>query len=209
MGMCEKEIFCHVGNSVYLCIPKEKKDGNTPQITMADKFEDKIQKALYQYLLKTNEVDEHLPECPDVETRWESIANSYIPDGAREFRNYPVASLGWMMFIGMAVVKMWDDAWSLYSQIDDLYLYIRDKRGYDALDEYICEDVLSVCGEDYTGLETIVNESASLVHSILMRESIEPGTKEAFYAWVASLHQLYLFGMAIQLKRMGYHMEKL
>ena len=62
MGMCEKEIFCHVGNSVYLCIPKEKKDGNTLRITMADKFEDKIQKALYQYLLKTNEVDEHLPE---------------------------------------------------------------------------------------------------------------------------------------------------
>ena len=176
---------------------------------MADKFEDKIQKALYQYLLKADEVDEHLPECPDVEARWESIANSYIPDGAREFRNYPVASLGWMMFIGMAVVKMWDEAWSLYSQIDDLYLYIRDKRGYDALDEYICEDVLSVCGEDYTGLENIVRECASLVHSILMREGIEPGTKEAFYAWIACLHQLYLFGMAIQLKRMGYHMEKL
>jgi hypothetical protein len=34
----------------------------------------------------------------------------------------------------------------LHSQIPDLYVYMRDKRGYDALDEYICEDVLMLRG---------------------------------------------------------------
>ena len=34
-------------------------------------------------------------------------------------------------------------------------------------------------------------------------------TKEAFNAYVACLHQLYLFGAAMQLKRMGYHMTKM
>ena len=61
-----------------------------------------------------NEADERLPECPDVEEKWEAIAKAYIPDGI----------------------------------------------------------------------------------------------KEAFEGYVACLHQLYLMGAAIQLKRMGYHMTK-
>ena len=57
--------------------------------------------------------------------------------------------------------------------------------------------------------EELVSECASRVHNSLMRQSIEPGTKEAFLAYVACLHQLYLFGIAVQLKRLGYHMTQL
>ena len=32
--------------------------------------------------------------------------------------------------------------WAIYSKIENLYAYLRDKRGYDAMDEYIREDVL-------------------------------------------------------------------
>lgn len=172
-------------------------------------FEDKIHEILYQYLIGMKEVDERLPKCPDVEDKWEEIANSYIPDGAREFRNYPVASLGWMMYVGMAVAEMWDDEWTIYSQIEDLYVYMRNKRGYDLLDEYIRENVLMLRDEESSDLEAVVSECASRVHSSLMRERIEPGTKEAFDAYVSCLHQLYLFGASMQLKRMGYHMEKI
>jgi hypothetical protein len=42
-----------------------------------------------------------------------------------------------------------------------------------------------------------------------MHLRLEPGTKEAFTAYVACLHQLYLMGAAVQLKRMGYHMSKM
>ena len=176
---------------------------------MADKFEKAIHNSLHQYLAGIGKVDERLPECPDVTDRWETIGNSYIPDGAREFRDYPVASLGWMMYIGMAVAKLWDDEWTIYSQIEDLYLYLRDKRGYDAMDEYIREDVLMLRGEESSRLEEVVSECATRVHYDLLRQSIEPGTKEAFDAYVTCLRQLYLFGMAIQLKQMGYHMERI
>lgn len=176
---------------------------------MIETFEDKIHKNLYQYLLGEMAVDERLPECPDVEEKWVGIGNSYIPDGAREFRDYPVASLGWMMYLGMAVAKMWDDEWEIYTQIENLYVYMRDKRGYDLMDEYIREDVLMLRGEESSDLEAQVSECASRVNSALMRERIEPGTKEAFDAYIACLHQLYLFGVAVQLKRMGYHMERI
>ena len=175
---------------------------------MTEKFEDAIHANLHQYLMGINEVDKMLPSCPDVEDRWPSIGSSYIPDGAREFQKYPVASLGWMMYIGMAVAKMWDDEWNIYSQIEDIYLYMRDKRGYDEMDEYILEDVLMLRGADHGLLEETVNECASRVNYILMKEKIEPGTQEAFDAYVTCLRQLYLFGMAVQLHRMGYHMER-
>ena len=150
-----------------------------------------------------------MPECPDVEEKWAAIAQSYLPDGIREFQNYPNASLGWMMYVGMAIAKMWDTEWDVYSKLEDIYIYLRDKRGYDSMDEYIRQDVLLLDGEDYTSLEKLVGECASRVHSALMRQRIEPGTKEAFHAYVACLHQLYLMGAAMQLNRMGYHMTKM
>lgn len=176
---------------------------------MEQTFEDKLHQDLHQFLLSMKEVDERLPECPDVEEKWEEIAKSYIPDGIREFNDFPSASLGWMMYIGMAVAKFWDAEWEIYSKINDLYVYMRDKRGYDGMDEYIREDVLLLEGWDYAAQEKLVGECASRVYSALRHQNIEPGTKEAFHVYVSCLHQLYLFGVAMQLNRMGYHMTKL
>ena len=176
---------------------------------MEQKFEDILHEDLHRYLHSIKEVDERMPECPDVEEKWAAIAQSYLPDGIREFQNYPNASLGWMMYLGMAIAKMWDTEWDVYSKLEDIYIYLRDKRGYDSMDEYIRQDVLLLDGEDYTSLEKLVGECASRVHSALMRQRIEPGTKEAFHAYVACLHQLYLMGAAMQLNRMGYHMTKM
>ena len=174
-----------------------------------ENFEEILRKDLHQFLLSMKEVDERLPECPDVEDKWEEIAKAYIPDGIREFQDFPSASLGWMMYIGMAVAKMWDTEWEIYSKIEDLYAYMRDKRGYDSMDEYIREEVLLLQGIDYTVLEKVTGECASRVYNALMHQHLEPGTKEAFNGYVACLHQLYLMGVAMQLKRMGYHMTKM
>ncbi len=199
-----------------------------------NEFEDKLHEDLHQFLLSMNEIDVRMPECPDVEEKWESIAKAYIPDGIREFQEFPSASLGWMMYIGMAVAKLWDTEWEvmeqrelsdacidsaesrqnstggqIYSNLDNLYVYLRDKRGYDSMDEYIREEVLQLAGVDYTALEKLVGECASRVYNALMHQRIEPGTKEAFNAYVSCLHQLYLMGAAMQLKRMGYHMTKM
>lgn len=174
-----------------------------------EKFENMIRQDLHQFLLSMKEVDARLPECPDVEDKWEQIVKAYIPDGIREFQDYPSASLGWMMYIGMAVAKLWDTEWDIYSKLDDLYTYLRDKRGYDHLDEYIREEVLQQTGDDYTALEKLVGECASRVYNALRHQHIEPGTKEAFNAYVSCLHQLYLMGAAMQLNKMGYHMTQM
>ena len=176
---------------------------------MNHNFEKQLQQDLYEYLLSKSEVDERFPDCPDVEGKWEEIVRAYLPDGVREFYDFPTASLGWMMYIGMAVAKFWDDEWEIYGNIPDLYGYLRNKRGYDNLDDYVREDVLLLQGEESSALEKLAGDCASRVYSALRHQNIEPGTTEAFNAYVSCLHVLYLTGAAIQLKRMGYHMAKM
>lgn len=164
---------------------------------------------LHQFLLKRDAVDERMPECPDVEGKWPAIAEAYLPDGAREFASYPVASLGWMMFIAMAVAKFWDEDWAKYDKIEDLYLYLRDKRGFDNLDEYILDEVLDLHGDAAEEMQNLVGDCAERAKRALFKQDIEPGTVEAFKGYVTCLQSMYQMGMAVQLKAMGYHMTKL
>lgn len=167
-----------------------------------------VREDLYNYLLSVNEVDERLPEAVDIEAKYCSVAESYLADGVREFANYPTVSLGWMMYIGMAVARFWDDDWVIYDHLDDLYLYMRDKSGYDLLDEYIRGVVLGLKQPDFDTTEQLVQECAERTYAMLMRQRLEPGTEAAFRGYVACIHQLYLMGAYVQLHRMGYHMVK-
>lgn len=170
------------------------------------KFEDRVKKDLHQYLLSCHEIDERLPEAYDIEELWPKIGESYLADGVREFQNYPTVSLGWVMYIGMALAKMWDEDWPTYSQIPDLYVFMRDKSGYDLLDEYIRGPLLGLMQEDFDKTEELVQECAERTYRTLMRENLEYGTEDAFRGYVACIHQLYLMGAYVQLHRMGYHM---
>lgn len=172
-------------------------------------FEEKVQRDLYQYLQSRREVDSRLPEAFDIEAKWEGILQSYLPDGIREFGDYPLSSLGWMMYIGMAVAKFWDEDWPAYERIDDLYLDMRNRSGYDLLDEYIRGCVLELKEPDFDTTEALVQECAQHAITLLGHENLEPGTEAAFRGYVACLHQLYTMGAAVQLYRMGYKMTKM
>lgn len=180
-------------------------DSNKDNINIEQLFHDD----LHQYLLSIGMVDERLPEAQDIEELWQKIGESYLPDGMREFRDYPTVSLGWMMFVGMAIAKYWDTDWELYSKVDDLYKYLRDQRDFDHMDEYVCENVLLLDEEQQATMAKTVGECASRTYNLLYHRHLESGTSEAFRAYVAALHQMYLMGMAMELKRLGYHMTKL
>ncbi len=169
-------------------------------------FEDKVRKDLVDFLISKEALDKHVPECPDVEEKWALIVRSYVPDGAREFQDYPVVSLGWMMFMGMAMAYYWDEDWEKNAGRTDYYTELRDKRGYDQFDETVTEDLLGYTGEAAAKVTDLVAECASRVYSLLNHEHLEPGTEAAFGAWLAALHQLYLAGMAMELNALGYHM---
>jgi len=174
-----------------------------------ENFAENLLNDLHRYLVDRGAVDQRLPECPDVEEKWPAVAEAYLPDGAREFNLYPIASLGWMMFIGMAIAKFWDTDWEKYAQIGDLYTPLRDKRGYDHLDEYVMDEVLDLHGDDAEAMQNLVGDCAERAKRALFAQDIEPGTADAFKGYVACLQCMYQLGMAVQLKAMGYHMERL
>lgn len=172
-------------------------------------MEELFRQDLHKYLMSVGMVDERLPEAPDIEELWQKVGESYLPDGMREFAEYPTVSLGWMMFVGMAITKYWDADWELYSKVDDIYKYLRDQRDFDHLDDYVCESVLLLSEEEHEKMAKVVGECASRTYSMLYHQHLEPGTPEAFQAYVSALHQMYLMGMAMELRRLGYHMTAL
>ena len=171
-----------------------------------ENFSDKLKSLLLQYLRQEGVVGERFPICQDVEDKWDNILNAYMPDGVREFNEYPMVSLGWIMFVGMAMAKYWDVDWEKYAFKDNIYETLRDKRGYDEMDEYILEDVLRFKEEKCKKVTDIVAECACITNTFLRNQNIEHGTKEAVEAYFECLHQLYLMGMAMQLNDMGYKM---
>ena len=170
------------------------------------KFEDQIKEDLTRFLISKGALDEHVPECPDVEEKWGEIARAYMPDGAREFEKYPVVSLGWIMFVGMAMSYYWDTDWEANANRKDYYQALRDKDGYDNLDTTVVTKLLGYEGEAAEKVTELVAHCAQRVLSALNRENVEPGTPDALGYYIAALHQLYLAGMAMELNALGYHM---
>lgn len=183
-------------------------DTNDSKKLVSD-FEEKVRKDLIEFLQKKEALDAHVPECPDVEEKWSEIARAYLPDGAREFQDYPVVSLGWMMLIGMAMAFYWDTDWAKHSSRKDFYTHLRDIKGYDNMDEAVVNDLLGYAGEAAEKITELVAECASRVYNIISHEHVEPGTQAALGCYIAALHQLYLAGMAMELNALGYHMTPL
>lgn len=169
-------------------------------------FKNKVKKDLTEFLQKKEALDAHVPECPDVEEKWPMIARAYMPDGVREFQEYPVTSLGWMMFMGMAMAYYWDKDWEANASRTDYYEKLRDEQGYDHFDETVVENLLGYRDEAAENIHNLVAECASRVYGILSHDHIEPGTETALGCYIAAIHQLYLAGMAMELNALGYHM---
>ncbi len=169
-----------------------------------------IESQLREYLLRDGSIDpKQMPDLTDIEACWKSVAEAYLPDGVPEYQNYPLASLGWMMYVGMAVAKLWDTDWERYSKEENLYTMLRDKRGYDAMDEAIAEDVLRVGKPEQEAIAKLVMHCAQTAYDIISHAGIEPSTPEAYVAFVDALHALYRIGAATELYRLGYRMQLL
>lgn len=168
-------------------------------------FERKVHDDLFEYLKWKKAVDEHLPECPDVENKFNQVLGEYLKDGVREYAEYPVTSLGWMMFMGMVMAYYWDTDWEDHSDQVAYFTPLRDVAGYDNFDDTALK-LLGYEGETAEEISKKVADCASRVQGILSHEPVEPGTELAFKYYVVCLRQLYIMGMAVELNALGYHM---
>ncbi len=175
---------------------------------MDERFEKQVKEDLHKYLVSVGKVDRILPETPDIEEMFPAVLDAYIPDGVREFQDYPVVSLGWMMFIGMAIAKFWDVDWEKFSAMGGGKIYegLRDEKGYDNLDDNILKEQLGYDDKEAEEVSKIVGECAARTLSALQHGNFEPGTAAAANAYLGALKALYLMGAAYELNMLGYHM---
>ena len=181
--------------------------------TIKDIYLDNYEKELMQHLLKMltsmQLLDGQLLESPDITEKWETLLPAYIQDAIPEITKYPFVSLGWAMYLGMAVARYWDEDWSTYGSKEDLYEQIRDIRGFDYMDEVIRGNILHLEGEEFDQMEKNVQSCAQQTLARIRHEQIEPQSPMAFHVYVRSIKVLYQLGAAIELKALGYKFEKI
>lgn len=150
-----------------------------------------------------------MPQTPDISDKWTLIAPSYCADAVKEIAAYPLVSLGWAMYLGMAIARYWDDDWATYSKHPNLYMHLRDIRGFDYMDEVVREDLYGQKNgtPGFTEIEDLVRSCAQMALDQIRHEQIEPSTPMAFHVYARSIKVLYLAGAALGLRRLGYHME--
>lgn len=174
-----------------------------------NQYEKKLMQDMFSLCVDKGELKgNRLPETPDVTEKWDDIIKEYMIDAIKEYNSYPKAALGWAMYIGMAVAKYWDEDWEVYSKVENLYVYLREMRGFDYLDEVVRGDIYGYKDKDFEDCESLVLSCAQMALDHITHEQIEPQSPMAYYAFARSIKVLYLIGAAVGLKRLGYNMVK-
>ena len=172
-------------------------------------YEQGLREHLLRMLTSMGLQDGKLLETPDITELWDQLVQEYVTDAVPEIAKYPMVSLGWAMYLGMAVARFWDEDWEKAKAEPNLYVYLRDRRGFDYMDEYIREQVLRLEGTDFDQAERTVQACAQQVLTQIRKEQIEPQSPTAFHVYVRSIKTLYICGAAIELRQLGYKLEKL
>jgi len=151
-----------------------------------------------------------LLENDDIESKFtESLAQPYLTDAVREYRQYPEAAVAWAGYLGMAVAKLWDADWQAYQQVT--YADLQGPRGFDDMDERITTQVLGYLldSEPARRIASMLSNCAVEALTMIRHEHIEPQSPRAYYVFARTVQVLYRIGASIELFLLGYKLERL
>ncbi len=151
-----------------------------------------------------------LLENDDIDSKFvESLAEPYLADAVREYRQYPEAAVAWAGYLGMAVAKLWDADWQAYQRVS--YADLQGPRGFDDMDEQIVQRVLgyTLDGEPARRIADILSNCAVEALTMIRHEGIEPGSPRAWHVFTRTIRTLYRLGASIELFLLGYKLERL
>lgn len=154
-------------------------------------------------------LDNILLESEDIDNKWKEIAPEYLADAVCQVNDYPTVSVAWAAYLGMAIAYGWDKDWTFYSQKE--YKSFYGNRGFDNMDDNIIENILHLNpkSKDAEQIEAIIRTCAQTTISFIRHEQIEPQSPTAYHAFIKACKVMYKTGASIELKRLGYKMEKI
>lgn len=171
-------------------------------------FERKVNNELVKIFASYKPIDGIPPSSQDVEDRWKAIAPEYMVDAIPQINDYPMVSLAWAGYIGMAVANDWDTNWDMYN--DRPYKEFYGEQGFDDLDENIVQRILklSLDSPEAKEIEEMMRRLAQQALSLIRRENIEPQSRTAFYIYSKVVNIIYRLGASMELLRLGYVCQK-
>ena len=179
-----------------------------PNIPQYDRYEANLQTDLQLLCCQRGWLKGKFIHTDDLEEKWKEIAPEFLQDAVDQFERYPIATLAWPVYIGMAEAALWDEDWE--SNRKHGYGFIRGEEGFDTLDDNIIRNILHLAIDSDTAhaMDAQAECLANTANSNLRHEGVEPGTSDAFYLFTRTLRVMYRMGVALELTRRGYKWEE-
>ena len=95
-----------------------------------EQYTSELQPLLWQFVQQEEHLSGPILETVDLDELWPALVQPYMESAVPDFEQYPLVSLGWMTFVGMAMAVLWDEDWARYQSMGSaLYTQLRDGRG--------------------------------------------------------------------------------
>ena len=172
-------------------------------------FEDNLQREMIKLCNSLGVMDNVLLNSEDIDIKWGDYADEYMADAIEQIKEYPEVAIAWAAYMGMAVAKWWDTDWK--KKRNNNYRMFYGPHGFDDMDDYIVEKILGFplsCAEARQ-IVGVTYSCAQMAINIIQKEQIEFGTPKAFYVFARTVKVMYRIGAAIELRRLGYKLEKM
>ncbi len=178
-------------------------------IEYLDNFEVALIEKLVGMCRSYDKLSNIFPSSEDIDRYWKSVAPEFLADAVQIVSDYPVVSVAWAAYLGMAVAHGWDSDWGRFSTM--CYTDFYGTRGFDDMDEHIVSEVLDIPlgSQQATRLEDMVRRCGELTVQLIYQEQVEPQSTMAYHIFVRAARAMYRIGAALELERLGYKMQPL
>jgi hypothetical protein len=180
------------------------------QHDLLNKYEESLRKTITGRLSEAKWLEGRFLEVEELNEKWKSSAPSYMADAVPEIAKYPLVAIAWAMYEGMGAAVLWDKEWNRYENTEDFHKMFCEPRGFDCMDEYITEILLTVPlnSPEAEKIENMVRSTAETALSLIRKEQVEAQSVMAFHIFARTTKVMFEAGVAVQLKRMGYNYVK-
>ena len=172
-----------------------------------DTFELGLHEKLVQLCRSFGKLDGVFPTSENIDDYWKHMAPEYLADAVQQVRDYPVVSVAWASYLGMAVANGWDKDWAQLAVTP--YNEFYGERGFDDMDEHIVADILGIpLGSPVAqAIEDMIRRCGELTVQLIYQEQVEPQSSMAYHVFVRASRAMYRIGAALELERLGYKMQ--
>lgn len=173
-------------------------------------FVERLSKSVVDICHSNGLMGARLFDIEELDACWKASAPQYMADSVPEIARYPMVAIAWAAYFGMGAAALWDTSWEQVKDEPDLYVKIRDVRGYDCMDEYVMESLLNYTEDSARGKQIVkaLQECAELALTLIRKEGIVPQSVEAFQMYAKTTELFFRLGVTLALTSFGYKYEK-